>query len=410
MRRTVSGLRVQHYKSLDSLSMRALGPVTVLVGPNAVGKSNVIDALKFVRDCVRDSIDHAITARGGIDTIRQWSPTRPYLITIEVEVCLHLEENAGDLFGPSSASVVETYELAIASIGSGNFRVERERASWYSSEWVTTQDGEEEVTYTDHPTVFTRDAEGNVRLGDKIQAERIKEDVVALGRFAAQSFEQLGQGIVEALQDFRVCEMYPNTLKQPTRPTSDRELKENGENWASIIKSMRSSDAGRRAFAKVLQSMQQILPDLKDVQVKSVGGYLVPQFLVFDEDYKRNHYLDPVQLSDGTLRLFGLLLALYQLPRPTVLAVEEPEQAVHPAALTLLADAVKEASLTSQVLLTTHSPHLVDQFPPHDLRIVYLDRGRTRVAELHGSQVEAVKRRLMSLEEFMMAEGLRPNV
>jgi predicted ATPase len=133
---------------------------------------------------------------------------------------------------------------------------------------------------------------------------------------------------------------------------------------------------------------------------------LVPNFR-FSLRGKDTVTFDPVQLSDGTLRIFGMLLAIYQSPAPRLLVIEEPEQTVHPGVLGVLADAFKEAAEATQIIITTHSPHLVDYFRPEDVRVVSLQEGLTTVERVRKTQVEAVKRRLMSLQEFMLAEGLQ---
>jgi predicted ATPase len=140
--------------------------------------------------------------------------------------------------------------------------------------------------------------------------------------------------------------------------------------------------------------------------VKTVGSYLVPQFR-FSANGQATEF-DPAQLSDGTLRVFGMLLALYQVPAPPLLVLEEPEQNIHPGVLSVLADALREASESTQIIVTTHSPHFVDQFSPEEIRVATLSNGWTRISPIKATQIEAVKRQLISLEEFMLAEGLQP--
>ena len=63
---------IRHYKSLDNALIEFSNPITVLVGPNAVGKSNVVDCLRFVRDAVSTDLEHAVSTRGGIGRVRQY--------------------------------------------------------------------------------------------------------------------------------------------------------------------------------------------------------------------------------------------------------------------------------------------------------------------------------------------------
>lgn len=117
---------------------------------------------------------------------------------------------------------------------------------------------------------------------------------------------------------------------------------------------------------------------------------------------------DAIQLSDGTLRVFGLLLALYQVPAPRLLLIEEPEQNVQPGVLAVLADAFKEASTRTQIIVTTHSPNFVDHFSPEEVRVTSSRRGATVIAPIKAAQKHAVQKHLLSLSEFMLAEGLVP--
>jgi predicted ATPase len=195
-------------------------------------------------------------------------------------------------------------------------------------------------------------------------------------------------------------------MREPGTSDKDEVLAEDGRNWASVIRAMRRTLRGRRALELIGEAMRTVLPSFDDVTVETVGSYLVPTFTFVRGKDKIN--FDPVQLSDGTLRIFGILLGLYQLPPPQLLVIEEPEQTVHPAMLGVLADAFSEAAETTQIVVTTHSPHLIDHFGPDQVRVVTVENGMTELARIKKTQVEAVKRRLMTMQEFMSAEGLLP--
>src|SRR4030067_1648813 len=206
----------------------------------------------------------------------------------------------------------------------------------------------------------------------------------------------------------RFASIYPNILREPSRPDTDRLLKENCANWASVLKAMRQRKVGEQMMHKVLELMRQVMPGLEQVTVKLIGGYLVPQFLVKETDVSKAHYFDPVQLSDGTLRMFAIFLSLYQIPAPGFFALEEPELTIHPGLIGLLADAFKEVSQNTQLLITTHSPYLLDHFGSEVIRVVSMSEGQTGVYDIRRSQLEAVKERLMTLSEVMALDGLRP--
>jgi len=171
---------------------------------------------------------------------------------------------------------------------------------------------------------------------------------------------------------------------------------------------MRKTRIGKDSLERVLELLRVALPELKQISVKNVGGYVIPQFLISSPTRDKNHYLDPIQVSDGTLRLLGILLHLYQSPRPRLLALEEPEQTIHPGLLGVLVDAISEVSQTTQVIISTHSPYVLDLFPADGIRVVYKEDEVSNVSRVKDSQLDAVKQGLMSVSEIMALDGLKP--
>jgi predicted ATPase len=369
----------------------------VIVGPNAVGKSNIVDALRFIRDAVTSDLEHAVGKRGGMGRIRQYSRTRPYQVSIGLEFVQSFED---------LADREASYELTIRSLTAGNYVIEHEKAACWVPAWESAGESashdEAEIVWAD--AGFDRDSEGKVAEASHDGDRPVRSDQLALGSSAFNN--RRGLPLEQFIERWQYSALYPNTLKVPTSPDKDTVLTEEGTNWASVLKALKRNARGRAALERIGESMRSVIPTFKDVMVTTVGSYLVPRFR-FDID-KQVVEFDPVQLSDGTLRIFGILLALYQVPSPALLVIEEPEQTVHPGVLRVLADAIREASETTQIILTTHSPHLVDQFAPEEIRVASLTNGLTALAPIKATQVAAVKQRLMSLEEFMLAEGLQP--
>ncbi len=381
----ITHLKIQHYKSIENLDLE-LSNLAVFVGPNGTGKSNLLDAARLIRDAAVSGLDQAISERHGIDSLRQWSPSRPYHMSFEVRL--------GNRFGHGDLS----FTLASSR---GNHQVLREAGSW-----TPARPNRGQISYK-------RDSKGEVRLyglkflpprgGNQVLAE--EPDELFLRQLEAREF----RGLVNALASFEAYSIFPNVLRTPQKVSNDRRLAASGENLTSIFKALtRSRRRGSlRARAEMLDALRQVLPMLDSIRIQSLGGLMVPVFRVREPD-GRVHDFNVSQISDGTLRVLGLLTALYQPFRPDVLAMEEPEQTIHPGVLAVLADAVKEVSATSQVLLTTHSPELVDRFDPENVMAVDLEGTVTRVGPISAHQRQAVRDRLFSLGELMSVEGLHP--
>ncbi len=199
------------------------------------------------------------------------------------------------------------------------------------------------------------------------------------------------------------------TLRKLHSPDSQTKLREDGSNWASVIYEDQKTKAGQKKLTRIVEMMRVVLPDLQKVEVEQTKSWLMPTFVFGSTGTaKPERMFDPTQLSDGTLRIYCLLLALYQEPAPPVLVIEEPEQGVHPGVLTMLVDAFKEVAETTQIIVTTHSPQLVRHFEPRQIRVVTMKDGFTQVSPIDPKQAEAVAEGLMGLDEFMSAEGLQP--
>lgn len=394
-------LTVQHYKSLANVKIDDIQPVTVLVGPNAAGKSNMVDVLKFLRDMVSEGLDHAISMRGGITTIRQHSRSRPFHISIK----LCLSDNEFDDGETRDAS----YEITISSLVAGNYKVEREAAFWYEDEY----DFDEETHRLNLVGIarhsIQRTSKGELSVNNEDINLALPPDQIALGLRLFQHRSGIASKIADFVRSLRFSTIFPNTLRDPRKPDADKNLKESGENWASILKALKRTPKGRHELDRIKEMMQIVMPTMKDISVKGVGGYLVPQIRVTESGGKKDalYDLDPSQLSDGTLRVLGILLALYQHPHPQFVALEEPEQTVHPGLLAMLAEAFHEVSERTQLLITSHSPHLIEYFKPEEIRVVAQEDGETRITKIKSAQLEAIKERLISIQELMLAEGLQ---
>ena len=127
----------------------------------------------------------------------------------------------------------------------------------------------------------------------------------------------------------------------------------------------------------------------------------------------RSFYANGV--SDGTLRALGVLVAINQLAsdgRPIrLVGIEEPETALHPAAVGVLMGAFREAATHTQVLVTTHSADLLDRFDPEEdhLLAVQIRDGRTEIGPVKRSSREAIRERLYTAGELLRMDHMDPS-
>ena len=117
-------------------------------------------------------------------------------------------------------------------------------------------------------------------------------------------------------------------------------------------------------------------------------------------------------MSEGTLRILGLLLAVYQPYRSSVVAIEEPESSVHPAAAELVLQVLLDAAQERQVLITTHSPDILDakELSDEQIRVVTSAHGRTAIAPMAQASRQAIREHLYTPGELLRSNELSQDV
>lgn len=213
--------------------------------------------------------------------------------------------------------------------------------------------------------------------------------------------------LAEEITSFAAYAIYPNTIRTPQSVSNEDMLADSGSNLASIIKRM-TSHSRRKNRESLVESLRAVLPIIDNIEIRSAGGFYVPVFRV-KEPNGDLHDLNMSQISDGTLRMLGLLSAFYQPNAPLKIALEEPEQMIHPGLLPVLVDAARDYSLSSdrdnQLFLTTHSPNLLDLFDADDIIRAQFKDGVTVCGPILHRQKDLISRSLFSAGEIMIAEG-----
>lgn len=403
---TITRVFARNYRSIGEVDLE-LGAMTALVGPNGSGKSNLADVLRFIGDCARGPLGWAVAERQGFGALRHWAADEGARITLGVQVRSHDGEG------------IWAFTLGPAEQGDG-FEVISERALWAERHFGDWEHERIErllrLEEQDEAIQLSENMPGDTNF---VRGSRFYhgEGVIASGKDGAPHWGMVSQSallfpalanrgletILSALQGVAVYSPFPNTLRRIQGPNAARPMLAGGDNWASTLRALDKARWG----GEIVAALGKLVGDIDDYRVSLVGGVLIPEFRHGVDPDGQGRWLGALQESDGTVRVAAMLTALYQEPNPSLLGFEEPELAVHPGALPLLFDFLDEASTRSQILLTTHSPNLLDLLDIEGIRVVERRDGVTTVARVDARQRDLVRRRLFSTSDLLHSEGLR---
>ncbi len=366
-------IRIKNYKNIAAAKID-LQPLTILVGPNGAGKSNFVDALSFVADSLSYSVTSALAGRGGIAAVRRKSMGHPTQIGFSLQI---------DLAGGGFAE----YEFEIA-VGppSGDANVARERCVVNRPMLPVSQ-------FEIENGVFIKEVPG---IRTRIEPNRLALTIVS----AAEEFLP----VFDFLKGIRRYDFDPGSLALSvgTYPFEDPVLNTDGNNAVAVLGRIMQNDDGGYSYNRICSLLSRIVPEISRVELKPLGEKAILEFLQkFGESHEWR--FDASAMSEGTLHSLGLLLAIYQSRPPSLIAIEEPESTIHPGALEVLIDAFLDGVERAQILLTTHSPDLLDNKKLSDEQIVVVesDQGRAKITPLVKEARDLIRQRLYAPGELL---------
>lgn len=374
----ISRVFLRNYRSIGQCDV-TLGRLTYLVGANGAGKSNFVDALHLVSDALTSSLEQALSIRGGLSEVRRRSNGHPTHFGIRLDFILdgqpgHYAFNIGSL--KSRGFEVQTEECSLGGPGKGPYyRIER----------------------------------GQVKESSESTLPALTKDRLAL---VALSGLTSIRPIFDALTGMGFYNLNPKLMRELQKAQEGRLLKPEGENIASVIGHLERGNA--QALDIIEEYLQTVVPTVHAVKRVQVGPM---ETLEFRQDVpgSRDPWRFAAQnMSDGTLRALGVLTALFQSNRdfaPTLIGIEEPETALHPAASAALREALARASIHTQVIVTSHSPDLLDDPSIQDDQIlaVVSEAGESKLAPIDPASREAIRKHLFSAGELLKLGQLQPD-
>jgi predicted ATPase len=200
----------------------------------------------------------------------------------------------------------------------------------------------------------------------------------------------------------------PERIKDLQLPDAGELLARDGSNISAVL-----DQIGKRRpeiKTRIEEYLARVVPGIRGVDAATIGPRETLQFRQ-DSAGPESWRFFAANMSDGTLRALGVLVAVFQSGDAPLAGLEEPEAGLHPAAVAVLLDALMEASAARQILVTSHSPDFLDSpnVETDSILAVVAEAGSTYAGPLDSVGREALRKRLCTAGELLRADQLRPD-
>lgn len=355
----IERIRLREFKTFSDAEVE-LKSCNILIGGNGAGKSSLLGALKLLRSfCLRELQHYVLKSGGANDLLRRAIPATK-LMTLDV-----------NLFAATGKSQIQLY--------------------------------------------FERT--DNDRLLTTVNIERFDLDSIPQGGARQLVTEDLewspchsgvnSELMIELLSGTRVFHFTETVVAAPASFECDLddnfELREDGGNLAAFLYLLEKRHP--TSYRRITHSVGQVL--------SGFGGFVLQPSALNPNRIRLRWRMKgtdgnfgPHQLSDGTMRFILLATLLHQPPEllPKIVAIDEPELGLHPAALNLVASLIRVAAHHCQVIVATQSAALVDEFEPDDVIVVHRHNDGSTLERLSSESLQEW------LEEYSLGELWEKNV
>ena len=358
-------ITVKGFKSIASIEKLRPGALTVLIGPNGSGKSNFLGVFSLLHAIREGRLQEYVSRAGGAERVLHFGSRVTEHLTIEVsfrdeqiKYLANLQPNQLD-------------ELIL------------------SDSTIEIRDGPD-AEPTRIPVFGGTAKEVGISSGSEIYRVEPGGDGVGGEIRRDERAEAEYKYVEDLLAQMRLYHFLDTGAHSPMKKTADvhdnRYLRFDGSNLAPFLYLLRETHEG--SYRSIVRTVQQVAPFFRDFVLGPRPEN--PDTIRLEwEHVGTDAYFDASSLSDGTLR-FMAIATLFLQPieyRPSVILLDEPELGMHPYAITLLASLMKQASVDTQVIVSTQSSLLVDHFEPEDVVVADRVDGGTQLTRLDSSKL-----------------------
>ncbi len=389
----LTGLKIKNFKSIASADID-FEPLTMLVGANASGKSNLINVFRFISNITTEGIDNAVALQGGIPYLANAS--LPKGTPIEISFTLDLS-NEGWVRSTGKKTValeiqkIDYHFTLQPNLRGGGYHIISDDMSLTFDCLHVDLTARRDQRYTSLNAKYLLSAERKTAKAS-IQLKHIftPPDVIddetrhtiecditpqVFARLCNEDKKELMLYRISMLLPslfsestfIRIFDFDPRELKKSSSMASTKILEENGSNVASVLHSILRTKENRKKLTTLLN---EFLPFVDGITIENNFD---KSFSYKVQEKFSNKAFHANFLSDGTVSLLAIIIALYFEELSNVIILEEPERNIHPKLLSSLLESAEDVSEEKQVIITTHNPEFLKHAKIDNVRLVQRD-------------------------------------
>jgi len=367
MRAALDKLTIKGFKSIRELEDFELRSLNIFIGANGSGKSNLVSFFRMLHALTDEhgqALDKFIRASGGV---------------------------SGLLFNGRKTTKLMQFETRFDTRGY-RFNIEPGPTE---TEWALTN----EARY------YSRGISKWWALGNSTDGKsRLVQE--AIGNYSNSEYSL---PVYNAIKSWRIYHFHDTSATAPMRHAEiiqdNKTLRHDAANIAPFLLRLRNEETA--IYQEIRRTVQLAVPFFDDflLEVESLGAQGEKKMTSLSWRAKGSDYpLQPYHLSDGSIRFICLAVALLQPNPPATLIIDEPELGLHPAAISILAELMQNASRRMQLIIATQSPALIDNFSVEDVVVVNRKDGASTFTRLKEQDYKAW------LEDYSVGELWSKNV
>jgi len=385
-------IKIEGFRSFKSVELE-MPRLAVLIGPNGGGKSNFIDLLMLMHEAGNGGFTNGVLRRGGFQNVAfGFDVSQEVRIELRFKEALWRHEDEPPRFGEDKLDV--RFKVAWRKAGFGTqiteelIRQESVKAPSESSDMVNRS--------AIGAVVFRVPTESGVVTD---QRSEVYAGELAISQVRNSSKYTAASAVLKNLQGwtfYRDIDVGPESaVRQPALIRPDIQLLPNGGNLSPVLYAIQQNHP--YVWDEIMEICRTACPDFGAVTFPPQGG----DGKVFLRWFERSHEktgLSANLLSDGTLKLLCLVAILKTPDPPPLICIDEPELGLHPDWIKIVAELLQDAADRTQVIVATHSPHIVEGLDPDQIIVTEKENGETRLERLSAKDLEKW------LKDFNLAE------